>query len=373
LKENERERFAGLDLLRGVAALAVLLIHSWSLPFSAWRPLFLNPFPRAYLAVDLFFVLSGFVLAHAYHHRLASRDQLKQYCLARLIRLYPLYCVTILLAGAEMLGAFWLGHRADPRITPMHLSISFATEIFFLPTPSRWSVEPQLLFPLAFTAWSLFWELLVNLLYGITARRIHGYRLSMPLIVGALLLVIAVADHGKADLGAFWPGAWHGGARALFSFFAGVAVFRLRQRRRGPSVPVPLLVLVFLLVLVPDKFGGGVYDLACIMLLFPLLVWMGAEAAMGPRLRSFALLAGYLSYPVYLLQGPLLWAFPPLSVRLQGVLANDLSREIALQIYPLVIVGCSWIVANLFDSPVREWLRGRLLFRLPRPAAESAP
>jgi peptidoglycan/LPS O-acetylase OafA/YrhL len=373
LQGERTERFAGLDLLRGIAALAVLLIHSWSLPFSSWRPLFLNPFPRAYLAVDLFFVLSGFVLAHAYHHRLASRDQLKQYCLARFIRLYPLYCATILMAAAEMLAVLWFGHGADPRITAHNLLVSFSTAIFFLPTPDRWSVAPPLLFPLAFTAWSLFWELLVNLLYGLTASRLGEFRLLVPLAIGALLLGIAVAGHGRADLGGFWPGAWHGGARALFSFFAGVAVFRLRKKARAPSVPAPILVLALLLAMIPASFGGGVYDLACVALLFPLLVWMGAEATMGPRLRFLALLAGYLSYPVYLLQGPLLWAFPPLSVRLQRALPSELYRQIALQICPAVVVGFSWIVAKAFDSPVREWLRRRFLHHPANPRAQTVP
>ena len=373
LQGERTERFAGLDLLRGIAALAVLLIHSWPMPFSSWRPAFENPFPRAYLAVDLFFVLSGFVIAHAYQSRLASRAQFKQYCLARLIRLYPLYCAATLLAAVELLASLLLGHGADPRVTSTHLLTSFTTAILFLPTPSRWSVEPHLLFPLAFTAWSLLWELLVNLLFGLAAPRLGGFRLAGLAVIGAGLLGLAALGHRSADLGGFWPGAWGGGARALFSFFAGVAVFRFRQRYRGPSIPALLLVLLLLLVLIPGQFGGEIYDLACIMFLFPLLVWLGTEAAMGPRLRSFALLAGYLSYPVYLLQGPLLWAFPPISARLGGAFWSNAAREIAVQIYPAVVIACSWVVARRFDSPVRDGLRRRFLERPPQTGAQTAP
>jgi len=373
LKDNTPERFAGLDLLRGVAALSVLLIHSWPMPFSAWQPAFDNPFPRAYLAVDLFFVLSGFVIAHAYRARLGSPAQLKQYCLARLIRLYPLYCAATLLAVLEMLASLLLGHGVDPRITPGHLGASFATAVLFLPTPRSWSVWPQLLFPLAFTAWSLFWELLVNLLYGLAAPRLGGLRSCVPLVVGALLLGLAVISHGSADLGGFWPGAWGGGARALFSFFAGGALFELRSSHRAPWIPALLLVLMVLLVMVPGRFGGEIYDLVCIVLLFPLLVWLGAEAAMGRRVRSAAILAGYLSYPVYLLQGPLLWAFPPVSARLNWAFSSNLAREVAVQIYPAIIVACSWAIARGFDSPIRNWLQHRFLKKPPQLGAQSAP
>jgi len=86
LRENTRDRFAGLDLLRGIAAVAVLLMHCWTTP-SSWPQASPNLLPRAYLAVDLFFVLSGFVITHAYGQRLGSAAELRRYCLARLIRL----------------------------------------------------------------------------------------------------------------------------------------------------------------------------------------------------------------------------------------------------------------------------------------------
>jgi peptidoglycan/LPS O-acetylase OafA/YrhL len=103
------------------------------------------------------------------------------------------------------------------------------------------------------------------------------------------------------------------------------------------------------------------YDFACIAFLFPLLVWLGAEASMSARLRDVSLFAGFLSYPVYLLQAPLLWALPPLAVRLSSFVPPGELRQIAVQLYPCAIIAAAWLVARWFDQPVREWLRQRLL------------
>jgi len=369
--QETTERFAGLDLLRGVAAVSVLLMHCWTTP-SSWPQPLPNLLPRAYLAVDLFFVLSGFVLAHAYGHRLGSPAQLRQYCLARVIRLYPFYLAATLIAAAEMFAALAFGHSADPDITSGRLSTSLATALLFLPAPSGWSVWTPFLFPLVFTAWSLLWELLVNLLYGLGGWRFRGIALALPIVLGGLGLCAAVYIFGSAEPGGYWHGWWVGGARALFSFFVGVTLFQLKKRQPAPSIPLPILATALLLAFVPGG-GGGIYDLACILTLFPFLVWFGAEARMGPRLRAFSRLAGYLSYPIYLLQAPLLWALPPLAVRLSSVVPAGMLREVVVLAYPGAIITAAWFIARWFDSPVRDWLARRFLRRPAVLGAQSAP
>ena len=371
LRENTTNRFAGLDLLRGIAAVAVLLVHCWTTP-SLWPQASPNLLPRAYLAVDLFFVLSGFVITHAYDHRLASATQLRRFCAARMIRLYPFYFAALAVAAAEMLMAVRIGQGADPNVTSGHLSASFATALLFLPTPQSWSVWPPFLFPLAFTAWTLLWELLVNLLYGLGGPRFRGIWLAAPVLLGGVGLCAALYIFGSADGGGYWQGAWVGAARALFSFFVGVALFRLRERLRAPSIPLPILAIALVLAFVPAR-GSAIYDFACIGFLFPFLVWLGAEASMSAPLRAFSLFAGFLSYPVYLLQAPLLWALPPLAVRLSSFVPAGEIRQIAVQLYPCAIIAAAWLIARWFDQPVRAWLRRRWLDGEPRHAIPDAP
>lgn len=362
-QRSPTERLAALDLLRGVAAASVLAWHStWQLGVGA-------PFGRAYLAVDFFFVLSGFVIAHAYQHRLSSRRQLLQYCRARLIRLYPLYAMATLVAATVMLGAAFFGHGAHP--SPARILASLATAALFLPTPERWSVQPQFLFPLVFTAWSLLWELLVNLLYGLISVCGRRSFMFVALGVGAAGVGFALHRYGQLDRGWSWEGAGFGAPRSLFGFFAGVLVFEMRKRFRAPALPALLLAAAFLLLLVPNISGIWAYDAICVFLMFPLLVWLGADASYGRRLGAVGIFAGFMSYPLYLLQGPFEIALAPVELRVaNSIPLTPLAR---LSTYLAVTLLGSWIIARWLDSPVREWLRSRSGDRTPRPAAQTAP
>ena len=188
-------RFAALDLLRGVAAFSVLL---WHAPTVDGRPVL----GRAYLAVDLFFVLSGFVIAHAYEHRLRSGGQFQRFCLARLIRLYPLYLAcTLMSAGLAALAAIF---GTGTHVSMAQLARTLFPALLFLPTPTSWSVQPPWLFPLAFTAWSLLWELLVNLVYGAGGYLLRGAFLAVPIVIGAFAIVAGLWIRGTVELGWAW-------------------------------------------------------------------------------------------------------------------------------------------------------------------------
>jgi peptidoglycan/LPS O-acetylase OafA/YrhL len=358
----QRERFADLDLLRGVAALSVLL---WHAPKAGIVP----PLGRAYLAVDLFFVLSGFVIAHAYEQRLRGEGGFRQYCLARLIRLYPLYLAATLLSAAFILSVAIVG--SGEHASAAQVARTVAPALLFLPTPTNWSVNPKFLYPLAFTAWSLLWELLVNVLYGAGGFRLRNSLLGVPIVTGAAGIVLAFSIYGGLDLGWGWEGAWCGAPRALFSFFAGVAIFRIRKRFRAPGIPALIVAAILIGVLVPQEFGGRAYDAACVFVLFPLLVWFGADALQSDRMRHAGALLGYLSYPIYLLQGPFGLAIEGAGEHLNRI-APQSTRLEPVAYLAVTIIG-SWLIARLVDSPVREWLGSRFLKGVPQPRAQTAP
>ena len=118
-------------------------------------------------------------------------------------------------------------------------------------------------------------------------------------------------------------------------------------------------------------YGGSTYDGACVFLLFPLLVWLGAEAVQSDRVRTAGTLAGYLSYPVYLLQAPLGTIMNAVAHHLGGNTAHNMPVRVIA--YVAVTVLGSWVIAQLYDSPVREWLSRRYLRGAPRPPAQTAP
>ena len=249
------ERIDTLDLLRGIAALAVVSFHF------AW-PQRAVPLPRAYLAVDLFFVLSGFVIAYAYQHRLDAGMPVRRYVLARLIRLYPLYIVGTLL-GAAWVAQRLLRHDGFEAFGPWAVTLSSA--VLFLPDPIGLGAAegPRLFFPFDGPAWSLFFELVVNLLYGALAVRLSNRLLAALILGGAVLLALAIIDNGTVNAGFAWVDAGWGSGRALFGFFVGVAVFRWRRHHRFVAIPIWLLGLVLLASFVPAPGGRPwLYELA---------------------------------------------------------------------------------------------------------------
>ena len=336
--------------------------------FHSWLPELNGLLPRAYLGVDLFFVLSGFVIAHAYESRLGTARQLGEFCIARLIRLYPLYCVAVLMTAGVMLFYSIAGANGAP--PPELIISSFLPRLLFLPVPPSWSIRPALMFPLVVTSWSLFWELWVNLLYAVVAPKLRWWALAAIMLLGALGVGLALHTYGDLGGGWRWQDAWTAAARALFSFFAGVAVFRWRGIRRAPGVPSWFLAALLVLSFTPAK-GGWAYDGFCAFLLFPAIVWFAADAAQGATMRSIGLFAGYLSYPVYLMQIPERLAIAPVMARLSRVVPSEVTLGLLLYVGSTLLL--SWVVADWFDSPVREWLRRRFARRSPAPAAQTAP
>ena len=356
-----KDRLESLDLLRGLAALAILALHfPW--PDGA------GPLPRAYLGVDLFFTLSGFVIAYSYQHRLESGMPVGRYLLARLIRLYPLYMLATLLGAAEV--AARLLYRGEPDGFGS-LGAALATAMFFLPTPLEWSGWPRAFFPLNFFAWSLFLELVVNVVYGLVAMRLSNRLLGALIAAGAALLVLAATQAGTVNVGAEWATAHWAFGRALFAFFAGVALFRWREHLPLPALPAWLVgALLVASFAAPVGWPPG-YDLACIFLLYPLLVAAAAHATGGSAMRAISLRLGFVSYPVYVLQMPLLHllieALDQIGFRQADSILIGLVAQFAF------VVSIATAIALGFDSPVRAWLKHR--FAVPRALApaQTAP
>jgi peptidoglycan/LPS O-acetylase OafA/YrhL len=323
------------------------------------------PLPKAYLAVDLFFVLSGFVIAHAYGRGLATGMTIREFCLVRLIRLYPLYAVATVLAVSQGLLLLSLGYGPPIAAGGRELLLSSATAILFLPTPPSWSGWP-LLYPLDSPAWSLFWELAVNLLYAFVARWLRWPVVVLLIVAGVGTVSVEAYSHGLLDLGHRWETVWGGASRALFGFFAGVGVYRLARRWPAPRVPAWFLAVVLAAAFFPTReFGSAAYDLAAVLLFFPLLIWLGAASQPRGRMALAASWSGYMSYPLYILHLPIV---------------SGLSLITAGEPWPVRIGLCAgaafllaWAAARWFDEPVRRRLRRRFVGNVPPEGAQTAP
>lgn len=356
--------FETLDGVRGVAAVAVVIFHA---------PIFFTPFALngAYLAVDLFFALSGFVIDFAYRARLDAGLGVRGFMRLRLVRLYPLYILGAVIGAASGLAALLLG---GGELSAGGLAVAAATSVAILPSPT-WGQAPQL-FPLNSPAWSLFFELAVNLVYvllwpRLTLRTAAGVAAMAGLVLAGLTLA-----HGGLGLGDTWGSAGFGFLRALTSFFAGVTLHRLFAARGGrpSSVGVAVLLPLALPLLFAVNPGGwrAIYELAFIGLVTPALLWLCAHAAPGPRLGRLYAFLGAVSYAVYVLHYPLIELIRR-ALRIFGEQPETFAPWLGVMVLIALLLG-AWLADRIYDLPVRRRLAAfsaRLLE--PAPAAGREP
>lgn len=346
--EERRRTFHTLDGLRGVAALAVAFRHIPDNAIAAWTP-------ESYLAVDLFFVLSGFVLAHAYAARLAAGMRVADFAVIRLTRLYPLYLVASLITLALVLVPAWAGHFHPP---PRSLR-TIVLALLFVPTvdPS----DPHIgLFPLIGPAWSLFFEFAVNLLFAAIATRLDTRRLALVLAGGAAFLMATVAHFGTLDVGYSQANAWGGFGRVGFAFFAGVAAHRLWAASALPWLRVPAWAAA-VAVLAMFHFAPArpaAWDTALVLVAMPTLVLASARAE-PPRwlARPFAVI-GLASYAVYVLTNPVDQWFETLVpwAEVNTFAGAGTAGAVAMV---AAILALALALDRWYDVPVRAWLTAR--------------
>ena len=348
----EQRHLATLDGLRGVAALSVVALH-------AFIPVGLSSLtPHATLAVDFFFCLSGFVIAHAYESRLLDGAMsFGDFAAIRLVRLYPLILVGTLAGAALFVAQAVTLHQ--PLLTPRFL-FGLACELLLVPAPAPsgggWRECP----PLDPPAWSLFFELLANFAYAALVVRLTGRVLTALLCASGLILLAYAHAVGGVLGGNYWHNLDGGLVRVGFAFLSGVALCRWVARDAAAARPylafgVAAGLLGVLLCPVPPA-ANWLYESLAVLVAFPLIIAAGAWASPGRRAASVSLFLGRLSYPLYILHFPLVKAFSYFA-RAHDVRGARLWLLIAMEVS--CAVGFSIIVMRLFDEPVRAWLRRR--------------
>ncbi len=357
--------FPALDGLRGIAALAVAARHAPYLWADGYPAGFLH---QTYLAVDFFFVLSGFVLCHAYGQRFQAGLPVRSFMLGRLVRLYPLYFTAFVLACAIAVIRL-----VRAKVTPFEFAGNLTAGVLFLPSP----LSATDLFPMNLPAWSLFFELVANLAFALIGRRLTMRVTGMITAGGAVVLLAAVpmgwlgfgSVDGPLDAGPTWQSMGGGLARVTFSFFAGVLMYRLRSVWT-PRLAVPawlaLAAVCAILAGAPEKAWEVAYDLTAVLVAFPLIVFFGATSRLRPIAARAASAMGDASYAIYVLQFPLFGLLPPAFAVLLGYKPPEISLGFGLACVALVaIVG--WAADRVIDRPVRSKLSAML--RRPRQSA----
>jgi peptidoglycan/LPS O-acetylase OafA/YrhL len=349
--------FHTLDALRGIAALGVVVFHMSQMfaPLAA---------PGGYLAVDLFFMMSGVVLSHAYEGRFRAGMGTIDFMRARLIRLYPLYLLGSLIGIAVTFAS--LHGRNIQNWDTSSLTRASLLSLFFLPNFSTTPVDA--LFPLNIPCWSLFLEILVNLLFVIFWPLLTSRRLIATSVLTGAVVAVAIAHKGSIDQGTVGSSIAVGLARAAFGFSVGVLIARrIRQvhpRKSNLGVVVILMAVGVAIAARPGAELRPIWDAVCVLLVFPSIVWCGTAIDPGPLLRRPATFLGVTSYAIYVLHTPLSAIVNSATRALpHGLGAPFLGVAIAV----LLMLGC-WLVDRYFDMPLRRVL-GRIVPKIQKSGA----
>ncbi len=341
-QDRAGKTYLTLDGARGVAALFVAIFHTEKF----WGPV---AFWHSYLAVDLFFVLSGFVIAHAYGRKLRDgRMSSGKFMLVRLIRLYPMYVI----ATAIAVSLVSFHGRSDTAALWRAIVLAFA----FLPASLPGNLY---LYPFNHPCWSVFYELVSNLVYVLNRSVLVG-RVMVATIVTLGLGVIALALlHDGVAAGVTWRATSivSASVRACFGLLFGIFIYQHRDWRSHLRVPALAVIAVIAGVFAMPSLGpvNGVFDALCCCLVFPACVLLGARATPGVRLGRAFEFVGRPSYTIYLIHGPVAtWVAIALGSQVERYAPFSGVALFAL------IFALATLFERLLELPVRNWLRDRL-------------
>jgi peptidoglycan/LPS O-acetylase OafA/YrhL len=364
---NSKSHYEILDGLRGVAAILVVIFHVLEAFAGGIRfDLIIN---HGYLAVDFFFLLSGFVVAYAYDDRWGKMTQWDFYK-RRLIRLQPMVIMGSLIGAA-------LFYLQSGNLFPLIAGIPF-WKLFLvmlvgctlIPLPISMDIRGwQEMHPLNGPAWSLFFEYIANILYALVVRRFSKIGLSALVFLSACLLIHYTVMGPQGDV----IGGWSidktnlniGFTRLLYPFFAGVLLSRMGKliRMKGAFWVCSLLVIIILCV---PRVGGsthlwanGLYESLCIIILFPLIVSIGAGSSIQDQ-RSLRIcrLLGNISYPIYITHYPLIYIYTAWVADNKIPLSKGWPAGVLLLITSIAI---AYSCLKFYDEPVRNWLSKKFL------------
>lgn len=276
-------RLTGLDGLRGIAAIAVLGHHLHILLFEASRG-------TAFLAVDFFFMLSGYVMARTYETRWEVPSPAARFMTSRLRRLWPTMAVGGVIGAT---AAFIKLPGVD--VLPMLLNL--------LLIPSFVGI---LAFPLNVPAWSIFFELVANLAHVLVLRRLRTRGLVAVAALAGLVLVLGGRIHGL-DVGSRPDNFLLGLPRVLMSYTIGILLWR--SWRDEPTI---IGSPGFAFLAMPLFFGASmltahsswIANLLFITIACPMIVAGGLRFPATSRWSPLLSISGAMSFPLYAVHVP---------------------------------------------------------------------
>ena len=346
---SAKPHFEILDGLRGLAAIAVVIFHFMEIAVPDYSNNFIS---HAYLAVDFFFCLSGFVIAYAYDQRIAKIG-IAQFFKLRLIRLHPLVII------GSIIGL--LVFIFDP-FTNLYQTYADKTLLLFLssclmiPYPA---IRERFfcLFHLNPPTWSLFWEYVANIFYALVLVRLGNKVLWFLTIIAAFILLYESKQ--SHYLGVGWGGdnAAGGAIRVFYSFLAGILTYRSTWIIRSKLGFIPIGILLLLAFMIPfSKTYNWLIDPLVVVFYFPVLVMLGAGIQANTTGRKICQFSGDISYPIYMIHYPFIWLFMSYVEKHKPSLAI---MSLITVVGTISLILLAYLILKYVDDPLRKLLKNR--------------
>lgn len=369
---ESKPHYAILDGLRGVAAIMVLFFHILEVySHGDHSKQIIN---HGYLAVDFFFLLSGFVIAYAYDDRWGKMT-LKDFFKRRVIRLHPMIVIGSIIGG--LLYYFQASPDMWPTIsdTPLwKVVVVMLIGCTLIPVGKYFDIRGWAeMHPLNGAAWSLFFEYIANIVYAFVLRHLSKVVTLVLAVIAAAFTIHFAFTNPNGDI----IGGWSisdpdlaqlkiGFIRLAFPFLAGIVLARMAKLKYTNNAFLWCSLLLIVLFSVPrlgnmetSAWMNPLYECICLIILFPFIVWLGAGGKVkGEKANKICKFLGDISYPLYITH------FPIICVYMAWVVNNGYTLEESWP-YGLMTALISVVVAyasmKLYDIPVREWLRKKFL------------
>lgn len=367
---DSKNHYKILDGLRGVAAIMVICMHIME-AFAGGdaTKMYIN---HGYLAVDFFFLLSGFVIAHAYDDRW-DKMSIKDFFKRRLIRLHPMIIIGM------TIGAICFYFSASSVVFPpigstpvWKLIVVMLIGYTLIPVPLSLDIRGWgEMHPLDGPAWTLFFEYIANIMYALVLRKASKVVLTILTLIAAAALIQYCVAGSRGDVIGGWSVTPEqlriGFTRLCYPFLAGMLLSRVtKPANMGNTFVWCSLILVVILSM--PRVGGsnidnfwmnGLYEALSIIIIFPLVVYLGASGTIKNKtLETACRFLGDISYPVYIIHYPFIYIFTAWVIDSYKTFAEAWPVGLLLLVSVIIL---AYVFLKRYDIPVRKWLTKKFL------------
>ena len=355
-----------LDGLRGVAALTVVCFHL----FEAYATSHLDQkINHGYLAVDFFFILSGFVVGYAYDDRWKKTMTVKNFLARRVIRLHPMVVMGALIGAAVFYFQGCSVWDVSKISVTMLLAGTLMNSLMIPATPGTEIRGVGEMYPLNGPTWSLFFEYIGNILYALFLRKLPTKVLAVWVAVAACSLAGFAIWGPLGDICVGFSlteeNIVGGSLRLLFAFSAGLLLSRIFKPVKIKGAFWIGGIAIVVLSAIP-RIGGsehlwmnGLYDAACAIILFPIIVYLAASGKTTDKITTkVCKFLGDISYPLYMVHYPFIYLYYAWVKNENLTFTQSLPGAAALVIGSVIL---AYLCLKLYDEPVRQYLTKRFL------------